>query len=300
MSDPPERGQGGQLVLVATPIGNLGDLSPRAASVLSTADIVCCEDTRHTGVMLKRLGITTRRLLSLHAHNEAERVPFLLGELGAGRTVAVVSDAGTPAVSDPGERLVAAAALAGLRVSVVPGPSAAVAAVVLSGMAIGRWRFEGFIPRRGGERRRRLAEIASSPSPSVCYESPQRLAATLAELAGACGSGRRVAVCRELTKLHEDVVRCTLGEAAAAAAAGAAKGEHVIVVGGAGEADGKGGGEAPSEATLAEAVGALVASGATRRDAVREVAERLGVARRLVYGAAVGPGGSPGRNRSGR
>ncbi len=299
MSEPPTGGHGGELVLVATPIGNLGDLSPRAAAVLSAADIVCCEDTRHTGIMLKRLGITTRRLLSLHAHNESVRLPQLLEEVRAGSTVAVVSDAGTPAISDPGERLVAAAATAGLRVTVVPGPSAAVAAVVLSGMGIARWRFEGFLPRRGAERRRRLADIAASPCPSVCYESPQRLAATLAELAEVCGPGRRVAVCRELTKLHEEVVRTTLAEAATAATASEPRGEHVLVVGALADGD-EPRTATPTGAELAEAVGALVAAGASRRDAVREVAERLGLARRLVYGAAVGPGTSPGRSMSGR
>ena len=139
-------------------------------------------------MMLKRLGIPTKRLLSLHGHNEAERLPMLIEELSGGRTVALVSDAGTPAVSDPGERLVAAAAEAGLRVSAVPGPSAVLAALVVSGMALGRWRFEGFLPRKGAERRARLADIASSPCPSVCYESPQRLAATLGRPGGSVWS----------------------------------------------------------------------------------------------------------------
>jgi 16S rRNA (cytidine1402-2'-O)-methyltransferase len=280
---------------VSTPIGNLGDLSPRAAASLSAADIVCCEDTRHTGTMLKRLGITTQRLLSLHAHNESERIPVLLDELASGLTVALVSDAGTPAISDPGERLVAAAAEAGVRVSVVPGPSAVLAALVVSGMKLGRWRFEGFLPRKGAERRSRLADMASSPSPSICYESPQRLAATLADLAEACGPERRVAVCREMTKLYEEVRRSTLAEAAAFYTANGAKGEIVLVVDGLHPADRSA--VVPSGDELAAAVNARVASGTSRRDAVREVAAHLGVARSLVYEAAIRapalPGGPP-------
>jgi 16S rRNA (cytidine1402-2'-O)-methyltransferase len=293
LSDPPVDGQ---LVVVSTPIGNLGDLSPRAAATLSGADIVCCEDTRHTGVMLKRLGISTQRLLSLHAHNEAERLPRVLDELAAGRTVALVSDAGTPAISDPGERLVAAAADAGYRVSVVPGPSAVLAAVVMSGMGLGRWRFEGFLPRRGGERRARLADIASSPCPSVCYESPRRLLATLRDLAEACGADRRVAVCREMTKIHEEVRRSTLADAAAHFGETAPRGEIVIVVDGVDEGAVSVPVASPDE--LSAAVEVLVGGGSSRRDAVREVAAALGIRRSVVYEAAIGllrsPGAGPG------
>ena len=286
MSEPPADGKtGGELVLVATPIGNLGDLSPRAAATLSAADIVCCEDTRHTGSMLKRLGITTRRMLSLHAHNESSRLPMLLEELTSGHVVALVSDAGTPAISDPGERLVEAAVAAGVRVSVVPGPSAVLAALVVSGMGIGRWRFEGFLPRKGGERRSRLADIASSPCPSVCYESPQRVAATLADLAQACGPERRVAVCRELTKLHEEVRRSTLAEAVSHLGLSAPRGEFVLVVAGREGSDRPA--DAASSEDLARAVAEHVAAGTSRRDAVREVAGRLGIARSTVYEATL-------------
>jgi 16S rRNA (cytidine1402-2'-O)-methyltransferase len=287
---PPEAG--GQLVIVSTPIGNLGDLSPRAAAVLSSADIVCCEDTRHTGLMLKRLGIATRRLLSLHAHNEAERTSVVLDELAFGRTVALVSDAGTPEVSDPGERLVAAAAEAGFRVSVVPGPSAVLAAIVVSGMGLGRWRFEGFLPRKGGDRRARLADIAAAPCPSVCYESPQRLLATIRDLGEACGGDRRVAVCRELTKIHEEIRRSTLADAAAHFAVTAPRGEVVLVVDGAGGAAVS----SPSASTdeLSAAVEVLVDRGQSRRDAVRDVAADLGIKRSIVYEAAVSSLRSPG------
>lgn len=283
---------GGQLVVVSTPIGNLGDLSPRAAATLSSADIVCCEDTRHTGMMLKRLGISTKRLVSLHAHNETERVALVIDELVAGRTVALVSDAGTPAVSDPGERLVAAVAEAGLGVSVVPGPSAVLAAIVVSGMGLGRWRFEGFLPRKGSERRGRLAEIASSPSPSVCYEAPQRLVATLHHLAEVCGADRRVAVCREMTKLHEEVRRTTLAQAEAHFSATAPRGEIVLVVDGAGETESFS--HTVSGDELRAAVEVRVAGGSSRRDAVRDVALELGVRRGVVYEAAIGTGRSPG------
>ena len=285
MSGPPVVGgppeAGGQLVVVSTPIGNLGDLSPRAASVLSAADIVCCEDTRHTGMMLKRLGIATHRLLSLHAHNEAERTLLVLEEITLGRTVALVSDAGTPAVAE-----------AGFRVSVVPGPSAVLAALVMSGMGLGRWRFEGFLPRKGSERRARLNDIASSPCPSVCYESPQRLLPTLADLSEACDADRRVAVCREMTKIHEEVRRSTLGEAEAHFAVTAPRGEIVIVVDGIDERALPV--PAASSDELSAAVEVLVGRGSTRRDAVREVATALGIRRSVVYGAAVGSVRSPG------
>ena len=271
-----------ELVLVSTPIGNLGDLSPRARAVLAEADVVCCEDTRHTGAMLKRLGIEARRFVSLNAHNEADRVELVLEELASGHTVALVSDAGTPAVSDPGERLVAAAAAAGFRVTAVPGPSAVLAALVVSGMGLSRWRFEGFLPRKGPERRHRLGDIASAPCPSVCYESPHRLAATLSDLAVACGSERPVAVCRELTKLYEEVWRSSLADAAAHFAALPPKGEIVVVVG-------------PASLAVAEAgtgdlradVEALIGTGMSRRDAVRDVAAKRGIARSVVYAAAV-------------
>jgi 16S rRNA (cytidine1402-2'-O)-methyltransferase len=273
----------GELVLVATPIGNLGDLSPRAAATLSGADILCCEDTRHTGMMLTRLGIKARRLVSLHAGNEDERIPLILDELVAGRRVAVVSDAGMPAIADPGERLVRAAAGAGVRVTAVPGPSAVPTAVALSGLGGPRWRFEGWIARKGRERAAQLAAIAASSCPSVCLESPQRIVGTLEGLARSCGEERRVAVCRELTKLHEEVRRTTAGEAAAYFGAAPPRGEFVIVV------DGAPAGEqvAPETGALALEVTALIAGGRSRRDAVDEVAARHALPRRAVYEAAV-------------
>jgi 16S rRNA (cytidine1402-2'-O)-methyltransferase len=279
---------GGELFVVSTPIGNLGDLSPRAAEVLGAADVVCAEDTRHTGLMLRRLGVTPRRLLSVHAYNERQRVPEILRELSAGRTVALVTDAGTPGVSDPGERVVASVAEAGFTVRVVPGPSAAVAALALAGAGASRWAFEGFLPRKGRERARRLAEIAASDRPVVLYESPQRLVDTLTELAEVCGPGRRVAVCRELTKLHEEVVRASLAEAVAHFRETPPRGEIALVVHA--RAAAAGDGERPTDDELRAEILERVAAGATRRDAVNIVAERHRMQRRIVYDLAVGLG----------
>ena len=276
--------QAGTLVLVATPIGNLGDLSPRAVEVMASADVVACEDTRHTGRLLVHAGVRARRLVSLHGHNEAARLDELLAVLASGETVALVSDAGTPLVSDPGERLVAAAIAAGVEVTAVPGPSAVLAAVVLSGLGTSRWRYEGFLPRKGAERRARLVEIAASPEPVVCYESPRRLAATLSDLTEVCGGERRVAVARELTKLHEEVWRGPLAEAAARAAAGEPRGEHVIVVAGAVSA------ARPSGEALTGALERLIAAGLARREAVLAAEVLLGVARREAYRAALALG----------
>jgi 16S rRNA (cytidine1402-2'-O)-methyltransferase len=269
----------GELIVVATPIGNVGDLSPRAAEALREADVVCCEDTRHTGQLLARLGLRASRLLSVHAHNERERVAEILELLGGGQRVALVSDAGTPALSDPGELVIVAAIAAGHNVTTVPGPSAAVSALVVAGLGTARWRFEGFLPRRGSERARRLAEIAAAPHPSVIYESPQRVASTLQDLASCCGADRRVAVCRELTKLFEETWRGTLAEACERSTAGAIRGEHVIVV----AAAPAGEHPAPSEVEVRRAVANRMSAGVSRRQAAAEVAEELGVSKRLAY-----------------
>jgi 16S rRNA (cytidine1402-2'-O)-methyltransferase len=281
----------GRLVLVGTPIGNLGDLAPRARETLQAADLVACEDTRHTGGMLARLGISARRLMSLHEHNEAARGDEILTLLAGGAVVALVSDAGMPTLSDPGARLVSLVAAAGYEVTVVPGPSAAVAALAVSGLAGERFVFEGFLPRRGGERTARLAAVAASTCPSVLYEAPARVAATLADLVGACGGERRVAVCRELTKLYEETWRGSLAEAAARArgvGSGPPRGEHVLVVDGAPPAAAAVVDPAAVAALLAE----RLAEGATRRDAVDAVAAELGARRRDVYETAVRLGGA--------
>jgi 16S rRNA (cytidine1402-2'-O)-methyltransferase len=272
---------GGRLVIVATPIGNLGDLSPRAVDVLAQADVICCEDTRRTRGLMTHAGVTGQKLLSLHDRNEAARLPEVLARLASGQTVAVVSDAGTPTVSDPGARLVAAAVAAGVAVTAVPGPSAALMALVVSGLPTGRFCFEGFLARRGGDRRRSLAALATEERTTLIHEAPGRLAATLADLAVACGPERAVVVARELTKLHEEIWRGTLGAAAEAFGAREVRGEVVIVLGPAAPA-------APAdEADIEAALRRRVDEGASWSDAASAVAGELGVSRRTVYDYAL-------------
>lgn len=269
----------GRLVLVATPLGNMSDLSPRAAATLGSADAVACEDTRHTRQLLRLAGVEAPRLVAVHQHNEAAMVAAILERLRQGETVAVVSDAGTPGVSDPGERLVRAAAAAGFDVSVVPGPSAAISALVVSGLPSGRWVFEGFLPRKGTDRRARLEAAAADRRTVVLFEAPHRLGDTLADLVRVCGPERPVVLVRELTKLHEEVWRGTLAEAVALDSR--ARGEYVIVLGGA---------PAPAEVSdsaIEAALGDELSSGSDRRGAVASVAAALGVPKRRVYDAAV-------------
>ncbi len=273
---------GGRLVLVATPIGNLGDLSPRAASTLAEADLVCCEDTRRTRALLSAAGIGAgRRLVSLHGHNEAAMVSRVLGWVAGGRTVAVVSDAGTPSISDPGARLVAAAATRDVPVSVVPGPSSVLAALVVSGLPTDRFCVEGFLPRRGGDRGRRLAALAMEERTAVLLEAPGRLAGTLGDLFSACGD-RPVALVRELTKVHEEIWRGSLAQAAERFADGPPRGEVVVVVGGADAPP------PPTDGQVAAAVAQRLAAGDSASRAAVAVAGALGVSRRRAYEAAIG------------
>lgn len=269
------------LVLVATPIGNLGDLSPRARASLAEADVVCCEDTRRTRVLLSAAGIGSGdRLVSLHGHNEAARIPQVLDWLTGGRTVALVSDAGTPGISDPGQRLVAAAAARGVVVTVVPGPSAVLAALVVSGLSTDRFCVEGFLPRAGGARARRLRALAAEERTAVLLEAPGRLPATLADLERACGD-RQVVVARELTKVHEEIWRGTLEGAVTAFGQRALRGEVVIVLAGAGPA-------APAtDEELSEALRSRLSAGEATRQAARTVADQLGVGRRRAYEVAL-------------
>ncbi len=269
------------LVLVATPIGNLGDLSPRAVSALSDADAICCEDTRRTGRLLQHAGVPRPPLVVVNDHTEAREVPGVLRRLDRGQRVAVVSDAGIPGVSDPGERLVRAAVNAGHVVEVVPGPSAALAALVVSGLPTGRFAFEGFLPRKGSARTSRLAAVAAERRTVVLYEAPHRVARTLADLVGVCGVARRVAVVRELTKLHEEVWRGTLADAAAWAVERQPPGEIVIVLDGAPEPP------PPGDDALVSALRDEIASGASARDAAAAVAETFGVPRRRAYDLAI-------------
>ena len=275
--------EGGALVLVATPIGNLGDLSPRAVEALSTADVIYCEDTRHSRKLLTHAGITGVRLRSLHQHNEGDRIDEVIRSVAAGRTVAVVSDAGMPGISDPGSRVVAAAATAGLKISVIPGPSAGLAALVTSGLPTDRFCFDGFLPRSGKERRHRMAALAEETRTTVLFEAPGRLAATLADLARELGDDRPVVVARELTKLHEQIWRGTAAAAARWASSAPVRGEVVIVVAGAPET------AEPEVADrrLLEAVEVRLAGGERTRGAVDAVAGEFGVARRRVYDLAL-------------
>jgi 16S rRNA (cytidine1402-2'-O)-methyltransferase len=285
---------GGGIVLVGTPIGNLGDLPPRAVEVLAQAEVVYCEDTRRTRALLTHAGVTGSRLRSLHGHNEHQRLEEVVRAASDGALVAVVSDAGMPGVSDPGTRVVQAAVAAGVRVSVVPGPSALLAALVTSGLPTDRFCFEGFLPRTGRARAERLAAVASEPRTVVLYEAPGRVAGTLGDLAATCGTSRRVAVARELTKLHEEIWRGPLGEAASWASGDPLRGEVVLVV--------EGGAPAESEVddeTLRTAVEQRVSAGARRRGAVDEVAAEFGVPRRRVYQLALSGGPEPGEDPDG-
>ena len=266
----------GVLTLVATPIGNLGDLAPRAVEALEAADLVCCEDTRRTGSLLKQIGVRVDELRRLDDHTEFESIPVILDRLGAGERVVLVSDAGTPGISDPGERLVAAVAEAGIEVTTVPGPVAAIAALVSSGLPSGRFVFEGFLARKGQERSAQLAAIAVESRTTVFYESPNRVAATLVALGEACGPERRAVVARELTKLHEELRRGTLAELAVWASAGV-KGEVVVVV------DGADTSVDLSDGELVERLRAALAEGCSKRDAVDRVVAATGARRGRVY-----------------
>lgn len=271
----------GTLTLVATPIGNLGDVPPRAAAALAGAAVVCCEDTRRTGRLLEHLGVPKATYLVVNEHTEHGAAKEVVEALLRGEDVALVTDAGTPGISDPGGRIVRAALDAGCAVTMVPGPSAAVMALVLSGLDAARFVFEGFLPRSGEARDARIAGIAREPRTTVVYEAPHRLERTLADLATACGPERRVAVARELTKLHEEVRRSTLAEAAAHARTVEPRGEYVLVVEGAPDAAPTGDDE------LRAALRSVLGAGASVRDAAADVAVRFGVPRNRAYDLAL-------------
>jgi 16S rRNA (cytidine1402-2'-O)-methyltransferase len=262
----------GRLVVCPTPIGNLEDITLRVLSALREADVVACEDTRRTRVLLDRYGVSAT-LVSYHEHNERERSAELVRRMSAGETVALVSDAGMPLVSDPGYVLVRACVAAGLAVEVLPGPSAALAALVASGLAAETWRFVGFLPRKKGD----LAGVFAATETVVAFESPRRLAASLAALAALDGE-REVAVCRELTKVHEEVVRGTASELAERYAAGEPKGEIVLVVAGAPAPEGDLG-------AALEALRRLVDAGAKARPAAGVVSGLTGVPANALYRA---------------
>jgi 16S rRNA (cytidine1402-2'-O)-methyltransferase len=266
----------GRLILVATPLGNLSDVSARAIAVLGAVEAIACEDTRRTGLLLSRMGIEAPRLLAVHAHNEASMVQPVMDRLSAGGDVALVSDAGMPGISDPGARVVAAAIAAGIEVTVVPGPSAAISALAISGLPTDRWVFEGFLPRKGADRRARLTAIAGESRTALLYEAPHRLETTLRDLAAVCGGERAVVLVRELTKLHEEVWRGTLEGAIGLTVDRTPRGEYVVVLDGA----------PPAEVTDESISAALRATG-SGTGAVAEVAAALGVPKRRVYNAAL-------------
>ena len=272
----------GVLVLAGTPIGAASDASPRLRSELETADIVAAEDTRRLRQLATRLGVTVAgRLVSYYDATEAARTPELLDAIRSGQRVVLVTDAGMPLVSDPGYRLVAAAAAAGLRVTVAPGPSAVIAALAVSGLPADRFCFEGFLPRKSGERQSRLTELAAERRTLVFFESPRRLGATLADLATAFGVDRPAAVCRELTKTYEEVVRGPLSELAQWAS-GDVLGEITLVVGGAAERT-----LGTEPADLAAAVATYEAGGLSRKEAIAAVVADSGAPRRTVFDAVV-------------
>jgi 16S rRNA (cytidine1402-2'-O)-methyltransferase len=262
----------GRLVVCPTPIGNLEDITLRVLSVLREADVVACEDTRRTRVLLDRYGVSAS-LLSYHEHNELKRSADLVKRMSEGQVVALVSDAGMPLVSDPGYVLVRACVAAGLAVEVLPGPSAALAALVASGLAAETWRFVGFLPRKKGE----LAQVFAAPETVVAFESPHRLAASLAALA-AIDPAREAAVCRELTKVHEEVVRGSAAELAERFGAKEPRGEIVLVVAGAAAVEGDLG-------AALDALRRLVEAGAKPRPAAAVVSELTGVPANALYRA---------------
>jgi 16S rRNA (cytidine1402-2'-O)-methyltransferase len=267
------------LYLVSTPIGNLGDLSRRAADILGSVDRVLAEDTRRTRILLDHLELRTP-LVSLHAHNEGARVDRVLEWLEAGETLALVSDAGTPLLSDPGDRLVPAVLGAGHAVVPVPGASAILAALVASGLPTVPFTFLGFVPRKGKERKALLERVAESPDTVVLFESPERLLTLLSALAELCGQDRPAAVARELTKLHEEVARGTLAELAAYYGERGVRGEICLVVGPAPPAERS---RETDEAAAGALARALLAGGESPSRAAREVGRRLGISRSEAY-----------------
>ncbi|MGH8837003.1 MAG: 16S rRNA (cytidine(1402)-2'-O)-methyltransferase [Actinomycetes bacterium] len=274
----------GRLVLAATPIGDLGDAPPRLGHELTTADVIAAEDTRRLHRLLAGLGVTTSaRVVSYFDGNEAARTPGLVAALRAGERVVLVTDAGMPAVSDPGYRLVRAAIDAGIQVSAVPGPSAVLTALAVSGLPVDRFCFEGFLPRKAGERAAVLRALAAEPRTMVFFEAPHRLAGTLAVMAEAFGAERSAAVCRELTKTYEEIRRGELAALVDWAGAGV-RGEITIVVAG---RPGAGSGDPPDPARLHALVAEREAGGQSRKEAIAAVAAQVGQPKRVVYDAVV-------------
>jgi 16S rRNA (cytidine1402-2'-O)-methyltransferase len=283
------RPRAGRLILAGAPLGRPQDASSRLATALASVPVIAAEDTRRLRRLAVDLGVTVAgRVVSYYEDVESARGPALLAALADGQDVLLITDAGMPGISDPGYRLVTQAIDAGIAVTVLPGPSAVTAAVAVSGLPSDRFCFEGFVPRRAGERTRRLAELRDERRTLVFFESPRRLAVTLADLASAFGADRPAAVCRELTKTHEEIRRGSLGELARWAENGVL-GEITLVVGGLHTMPARAtvaGSESPA-AVAADLVAAAEVDGATRKDAIAEVAERLGLRKREVYDAVI-------------
>ena len=272
----------GMLYLVPTPIGNLGDISVRCRETLEAADFIAAEDTRVSLKLLNHLGIK-KSLVSYYEHNKAFKGDKIVERILAGETCALVSDAGSPAISDPGEDLVKQCAAAGITVCAIPGPCAAITALSISGQATGRFCFEGFLSTSKKSRREHLESLQKEQRTMIFYEAPHKLVSTLEDLAEAFGKDRGISLCRELTKLHEEVVRTTLGEAVAKYTENPPKGEFVLVVAGA-PAEEK---EMPSETDAATRVAQLMAEGFSRKDAVKQTAKELDLPKNVVYDIAL-------------
>ena len=268
------------LVLVATPIGNLGDVSPRAIAALTNAQSVACEDTRRTGSLFAHFGIPHDPFIVCNEHTERTAAAEIINRIAGGQMVALVSDAGTPAVSDPGQRVAEAVIAAGHRVESIPGPSAVLVGLTVSGLVTDRFCFDGFLPRKGAERSQRIAALVAEERTVVLFEAPHRLARTVVDLDNALDSSRRIVLARELTKRYEEIWRGTLSEAAAHVSAVDPRGEYVLIVEGA----------APGELTeelLLTALQSELNAGATRRDAVATVVEMTGAKKREDYDLAL-------------
>lgn len=270
------------LCLVPTPIGNLSDISPRARQALADADFIAAEDTRVALRLLNHLELK-KPLVSYYEHNKEGSGPKIVARILTGQRCALVSDAGSPAISDPGEDLVRLCAEAGIPVTAIPGPCAAITALSISGLPTGRFCFEGFLSTNKKSRQTHLDSLRSETRTMIFYEAPHKLTATLADLSAVFGAERRISLCRELTKLHEEVLRMTLGEAMDYYAENAPRGEFVLIVEGAAPLAP----EAVSEADALEAVRALIGQGLSRKDAVRRVSEQTGIPKNELYNAAV-------------
>ncbi len=268
------------LVLIATPIGNMGDISARALDELRSADSVACEDTRRTGALFAHFGLAHEPFIVCNDHTEGHAAREIVRRVESGQRVALVSDAGTPAISDPGFRVVRAAIAAGVRVESVPGASAVLTALSLSGFATDRFSFDGFLPRKGGERTRRIASIAAEERTTVLFESPRRLVKTLEELLAVCGDDRQIAIARELTKTYEEIWRGSLSEALSHLAEHELKGEIVLVIEGVESLE-------VSDDELSSMLQDFLLSGASTRDAVAAVVDETGTAKRRVYNLAL-------------